>query len=394
MNPYAPPASFLQPPTFGGRGKINVGIEIGTSTICVAVGERKSSGMLIMMGVAMVPSRGVEKGRIVDLEQARECLRMALKAAKYESDVMIREVYLAVTGASVASCNRTVGIDMPGNRNRIKERDRKAVEKSARDLDIPDQNAFIHHFLQSYRIDGVESHANPVGMDCQRLEACFHVVQGAKESIQDFIDCVTERRIKVIDVVFSPFAAANIVLDEDQKGKGALLIDLGAGTTEYVMYRDGVVHQSGVLALGGNHISNDISIYYGISFTEAERLKIEEGSAWPGLQRTERKVIAEPHPLIASGKVDRQKLNEIIHARIRETLEILKRKLDAEPRINDLRAGILLTGGASLMPGIARLTEEVFGSSVHLTLGSTIDGFEEKFQNPRYTCALGLLGWG
>ena len=393
MNPYAPPAAPDPSPRGGGKARINVGVDIGTSKICIAVGETKPNGTLNIMTVIMAPSLGVAEGSIVDMALAGDCLYAALDTAEHESDVLIKNIYLAIKSASMTGSNHSAGIDLPEKRNRITERNLKAVEQSARDLVIPEQHVFIHHLLQTYRIDGVESHAYPVGLECRRLEAQFHIVQGAKDPIRNSIKCATQHGVDVEDVVFSPFAAAHAELDTDDKRKGALLIDLGAGTTDYVMYRDGVVQQSGVLVVGGNQISDDISIGCGLSFEEAEKLKMDEGSVLLGRQRIKSEAVTASNPLIESGKVERRKLNEIIHARMRETLEILKQKIEAEPRLNELRAGIFLTGGGSLLPGIDRLTEEVFGMPAQLARGHTIFGFEEKYQNPRYASALGLLRW-
>ncbi len=393
MNPYAPPASSDPPPRGGGQGRIDVGIDFGTSKICIAVGEIKPSGRLSILGVVICPSRGVERGRIVDMALVGACLRAALDAAESAADVIIKNVYLSITDASMTGFNHSAGINLPENRSLIMKRDREVVEDRAREVVIPDHDIFFHSLLQSYRVDGVACISNPVGLECRRLEADFHLVHGAKEPIQNFIKSGAQQGVDVDDVVFSPFAAARAVLDEDQKTRGALLIDLGAGTTNYVMYRDGIVHQSGALAIGSDQISHDISICCGVSFAEAERLKTEEGSALPGIHRIKSDRATTNNPLIESGKVERQKLNEIIHARIREILELLKRKLDAEPALHELGAAIFLTGGGSLLTGIAQLTEEVFGIPAQPIRGSTIFGLKEKFQNPRYASALGLVLW-
>ena len=369
MNPYAPPASFDTSPSGDGNGRIDVGIDIGSSKICVAVGERKRNGSLNILGVAMVPSRGVEKGSIVDMALAGECLHAALEAAEDKAEVVIKKIYLAVAGVSIFSSNHSVGIDLPEKRKSVTERDRKEIAERSREMIIPDQNVFLHRLLQTYRIDGGANVTNPVGLQGRRLEADFHIVQGAETALRNLIKCASQQGLDVEDVVFGPLAAGCALLNEDQKRQGVLLIDLGAGTTDYVLYRDGVVHQSGVLAIGGNQISRDISICCDIPFAEAERLKME------------------------SGMVERQKLDEIIHARMRETLEILKRKLDAELRLNNLGAGIIQTGGGSLLAGVGQLTEEIFGMAVTLNGNPAIYGFEEEYQNPRYASALGLLRW-
>ncbi len=254
-----------------------VGLEIGTSKICVVVGESRPDGTMKILGVGQAPSRGVRKGEIVDFETAMKCVHEAVVDAEQKSDVMIRSVYVSVAGAHIESFNNRGCVTLPEERDEIDEQDIEDVKVNAREVSIPAPNAFLHSIIQHYHVDGQDGVLNPVGMLGQKLEADFHIIHGVRTRIQNTIRCVKELPLEVEDVVFSALASAQVVLTQHQKNLGALVVDIGGGTTDYILYVDGAVKQSGVLAIGGDHITNDISMGLRIPMARAEKLKIEEG---------------------------------------------------------------------------------------------------------------------
>ncbi len=254
-----------------------VGLEIGTAKICVVVGEGRPDGTIKILGVGQAPSRGVRKGEIVDFETAMKCVHEAVVDAEEKSDVMIRSVYLAVTGSHIQSFNNRGLVTLPEDREEIDEADVDDVKLNAREVSIPQANTFLHSIIQHYHVDGQEGVLNPVGMLGERLEADFHIIHGVRTRIQNAIRCVRELPLDVEDVVFSALAGAQVVLTPNQKNLGALVIDIGGGTTDYILYVDGAIKQSGCLAVGGDHITNDISMGLRIPMTRAEKLKLEEG---------------------------------------------------------------------------------------------------------------------
>ena len=237
-----------------------VGLEIGTSKICVVVGESRPDGTIKILGVGQAPSRGVRKGEIVDFETAMKCVHEAVVDAEQKSDVMIRSVYVGVSGSHIQSFNNRGSVTLAEDRDEIDEQDIEDVKVSAREVSIPAQNAFLHSIIQHYHVDGQDGVLNPVGMLGQRLEADFHIVHGVRTRIQNTIRCVKELPLEVEDVVCNALASAQVVLTQHQKNLGALVIDIGGGTTDYILYVDGAVRQSGCLAVGGDHITNDISM--------------------------------------------------------------------------------------------------------------------------------------
>jgi cell division protein FtsA len=368
-----------------------VGLEIGTSKICVVVGEGRPDGTLKILGVGQAPSRGVRKGEIVDFETAMKCVHEAVVDAEQKSDVMIRSVYVAAAGAHIQSFNNRGCVMVPEDRDEIDEQDIEDVKVSAREVSIPAQNAFLHSIIQHYHVDGQDGVLNPVGMLGEKLEADFHIVHGVRTRIQNTIRCVKELPLEVEDVVFGALASAQVVLTQHQKNLGALVVDIGGGTTDYILYVDGAVKQSGVLAVGGDHITNDISMGLRIPMARAEKVKIEEGSVTLGTCLPGETILLKDDSGFAGKEVERETLNTIINLRLRETFELLKRKLEEEPFVNYIGAGIFITGGCSLLDGIEHLAAEVFEVPAHVAHAQTISGLTSAFENPQFSTAIGLL---
>src|SRR5258705_2282316 len=241
------------------NNSLMVGLEIGTSKICVVVGESRPDGTLKILGVGQAPSRGVRKGEIVDFETAMKCVQQAVVDAEQKSDVMIRSVFVAIAGGHIQSFNNRGCVMLPEDRDEIDDQDVEDVKVNAREVSIPAQNAFLHSIIQHYHVDGQDGVLNPVGMLGQKLEADFHIIHGVRTRIQNTIRCVKELPLEVEDVVFNALASAQVVLTQQQKNLGALVIDIGGGTTDFILYVDCAVKQSGTIWIGGDHITYDIS---------------------------------------------------------------------------------------------------------------------------------------
>ncbi|MDR3404366.1 MAG: cell division protein FtsA [Chthoniobacter sp.] len=373
------------------RDNIVVGLEIGTSKVCVVVGETRGDGTIRILGVGQAPSRGVRKGEIVDFETAGKCIREALVDAEEKSDVMIGSVYLGVTGSHIMGFNNRGAVNIPEERDEICEEDFEDVQSSAREVSIPAPNMFVHSLLQHYYVDGQDGVLNPIGMLGRKLEADFHIIHGVATRIKNSVRCVKEVGPEVLDVVFNPLATAQVLLDQNQKSLGALVVDFGGGTIDYLVYHDGAVQQSGSLAIGGDHITNDISLGLRIPMAKAERLKVEEGSVILGSSRPGESIVLKDETGFAGKEVEREMLNTIIHCRVREAFELLKKQLEEEGNLPFLGAGVMLTGGCSLLKGINHLAEEIFGMPVHVTHAQTVSGLTSAFENPQFSTAIGLI---
>jgi len=373
------------------RSQIYVGLEIGTSKICVVVGEVRSDGAIKILGVGQHPSTGVRKGEIIDFETAQTCLHDALVKAEDRSDVMVKQVFLAVTGSHIQSLNNRGTIRVSDDQSEITQDDLDEVKKIARDIQLPNDHAFVHSILQHYQVDGQGQLQNPLGMLGQKLEADYHIIHGIKNRIQNAIRCIREIPLEVEDIVFSPVAAAQVVLNRDAKHQGAILIDIGGGTTEFICYLDGAVEASGCFGLGGDHITNDLSIVLKIPLARAEKLKIEHGSCDVDSVAEGTIIDLEKDTGFAGSRVDQSIVNQIVESRLREMFELVKNDLEAKGMLSRVGTGIYLTGGSSLTKDCSRLAEEIFSLPVQSSDESAMSGPAAIFENPQYATPVGLI---
>lgn len=291
----------------------------------------------------------------------------------------------------IESFNNRGTINLPDEREEIDETDAEDVAISARDVNIPQANAFVHSILQHYYIDGQEGVVSPVGMLGRKLEADYHIIHGVGNRIKNTVRCVREIDLHVEDIVFSGLASAQVVLTQQQKDLGALLIDIGGGTADYVLYVDGAVKQSGVLALGGDHITNDISMGLRIPMAKAERLKVNEGNVSPDGGEGDPYIQLKDESGFAGREIDRDTLNLIIRCRLEEMFGLIKRRLEKEPYLAMLGSGVFLTGGCSQLKGVRLLAQEVFGIPVHGAHAQSMSGLKSAAENPQLASAIGLL---
>ncbi|MBX9577936.1 MAG: cell division protein FtsA [Chthoniobacterales bacterium] len=372
------------------REQLFVGLEIGTTKICVVVSESLPDGSIHILGVGETPSRGVRKGEIIDFSSVSECVREAIIDAEEKSNVEIRSVWVAISGAHLQSFNNRGTLILPEDHNAINDEDLRMVEMNAKEVILPPSNAFLHTIIQNYHVDGNKNVINPEGMMGSRLDADFHIVHGVKTRIQNTLRCLENMKLDVEDVVMNSLASAQVVLTQHQKDLGALVVDIGGGTTDFIVYVDGAVRHSGVLALGGDHITNDVSIGLRLPIVRAELLKIEEGCALPPERSLGGKINLKNDPGFSGCEIDRKALDTVIHARMNEILQLLKREVERGCHLDLLGAGVMLTGGCTRLKGIASLAKEIFQLPVQVTTMDNLSGPTSTFENPQYSTAIGL----
>lgn len=372
------------------KERIHVGLEIGTTKVCAVVAECGRDGEVRLLGVGESPSRGVRKGEIVDFQNASKCVHDALADAEERSDQEIKSVWLAVTGSHLQSFNNRSSISLP-DESEITEKEIGDVEYKAKEITIPKENVILHSIIQRYYVDGQEGVIDPLGMLGTKLEADYHIIHGVMTRIQNTIRCVKEFDIEVDDVVVNSVASAQVVLSDSQKQAGAVVIDIGGGVTDYIVYHDGAVRHSGAIAIGGDHITNDLCIGLKIPITRAEKLKIEEGSALPGGHSPGEKITLKNDTGFSGKEIDREMLNMIIHARVAELFTILKKRIHDVVPEHLLGAGILLTGGCSMLRGVREVAESIFESLVSLAHAHSVSGPTSAFENPQLSTCIGLV---
>lgn len=369
---------------------ILVGLEIGTTKVCAVVAETQTDGSLRILGVGETVSKGVRKGEIVDFVTAQACIREAVSMAEGKSDVEISSVYLGVTGTHISSLNNRGLVIIPEGSNGIDEDDIEDVRLNAQDVRLPLENTIVHAISQHYFVDG-KAVFDPLGMLGRKIEADFHIIHGVASRINNAVRCINEISLEVEDVVLNGLASALVVLNTNQREMGALVIDLGGGTTDYLAYVDGVVKASGAIAIGGDHITNDISMGLRIPITRAERLKLDEGSVILGNSLPGETITLKEETSFVGKEIERESLNLIINLRMKEVFELIKTRLQREKCLDFLGAGVVLTGGGSQINGLKHLAEEVFGMPVSIMHARNVAGVATAFERPEYSTAIGLV---
>lgn len=369
--------------------RIFVGLEIGTSKICFVAGEVKPGHTIKILGFCVSESLGVKEGEIYDIPQARSSLSKALALAKDACGVEIGSVFLAVTGNHIKGDGICCTYCLPENGSEVTPEHIEEVCGIARELRIPENHLYIHSIVKGYRLDGVDFSKAPVGLYGKTLEADFHVIHGVGERLQSSIQMVRSIGLEVDDIVFSPIATAQVSLDSEQRNNGALLIDIGGGTTDYALYLNGSVTASGSIPIGGDHVTKDIHLATGLSFSQAECLKIAEGNASVDPSNFSGTVELEDEE---GRKVEvlREVLNKVIHNRLKETLLLVGDRMP--PRsLASIRAGVFLTGGATQTRGFDELASEIFGCAVHGLARPRFSGILTDCDSRHLSTATGMI---
>ena len=371
-----------------------VGLEIGTSKICVVVGEQGADGALNIVGLGQSRSRGVRKGEIINPEQVEEDLRTAIFEAEQMADVEIRSVYLGVSGSHIRGFNNRGLHTVVSAEREISEDDVADVIKNAKAINLPAENTVVHAVRQHFFVEGQSGVTNPVGMLGSRLEVDMHVVHGNAHRLQNAIRLVRGTQLEVDEIVFNGIASSLALLNNEQKELGALVIDIGGGTTEYVVYSDGAIRHTGVLAVGGDHVSNDLAYGLKVPLSRAEKLKLEHGSARV-LEESKGQTITITNELgLALKSVNVEHLQRIMSLRIEEIFQLIASEMERANLADYLRAGVFLCGGGSRVPNIVPLAENVFQMNVTPGHAGAISGLTTALDQPEFATAIGLVKYG
>src|SRR6266496_5884444 len=373
---------------------IIVGLEIGTSKVCAVVGEVSDDGALNIVGLGQARSRGVRKGEIVNAATAEEDVRQAIVEAEQMADVEIRSVYLGVTGGHIRGFNNRGVHPVVSADREISEDDVQDVVRNAKAINLPAENSVLHAIRQHFLVDGQDSIINPVGMLGARLEVDVHVVHGHLNRLQNAIRVVKGMQLEVEEVVFNGLASSLALLSNEQKELGALVIDIGGGTTDYAVYAGGVIKHTGVLAVGGDHVSNDLAYGLKVSLGRAEQLKVDHGAARVTDADKGSTLSHQDEHGLPLKTVNLEHLRRITGLRLEETFELIETQLAQAGLLDYLRAGVVLCGGGARVPGIQQLAEDVFQLPTQLGKTNSVSGLKSALEQPEFATAIGLAKFG
>lgn len=369
-----------------------MGLDIGTTKVCAIIGERNAEGKIEIIGLGTSPSKGLRKGVVVNIDNTVDTIKRAVEEAELMAGTEINSVYAGIAGGHIKSLNSR-GVVAVKDRE-VSRGDVTRVIDAARAISIPLDREVLHVFPQEYIVDDQDGIKDPIGMSGVRLEAEVHIVTGAVASVHNIIKSCNRAGLEVKDIVLEPFASSLSVLTPEEQELGVALVDLGGGTSDLVIFLDGSIWHTSVLALGGNNVSNDISVGIRTPISEAERIKIKYGCAKTALVRDDETIevpsVGGREPRILS----RQILSEIIEPRVEELFSLIKREIVKTGYEEMIASGLVVTGGTALMDGVVEIAEEVMQLPARLGKPRDIGGLVEVVSSPMYATAIGLVQYG
>ncbi|HTX80244.1 MAG TPA: cell division protein FtsA [Longilinea sp.] len=370
---------------------IVVGIDIGTTKVCTLVGRVEGEGSLRILGVGIEPSQGIKKGSVVDLAAASQSISRSIEKAQRSSGMEITSALISLAGSHIAAFNsRGVAAIATGV---VSEDDISRALDAAQAIAIPHNREVIHVIQRGFTVDEQEGVRLPIGMHGYRLEVEAHIITASATLVENLRQCVENAGVEASSFVLNPLASGEVVLTETERQMGVAVCDIGGGTTDLAVYIDGDVYHTMVLEVGGNHITNDIAHGLSLPFSQAEEVKKQRGHAVEIEVQNEDVFSVRGFGADQPEQVSRKDLAQIIEARVEEIFLLVGQEIKRSGYDGLLPAGMVLTGGTSLLPGIKTLASQVLGMPVRIARPEAMVGLVDQLHSPAYSTSVGLLYW-
>jgi cell division protein FtsA len=365
-------------------------IDVGTTKICTILAD-VSDGSPRVVGVGISPSKGLHKGLVVNINEARESISSSIKKAEQASNYKVESAYVGVTGRHVTSMNNRGVVAITRNDRVVRPDDLKRVLASAQSVKTAGDRRLLHVIPRSYAVDGQAGVKNPVGMHGFRLDVETHVITAAVTSIQNLVKCIRSIGVDIEDLVLEPLASSEAILTEDEKQVGVILADIGGGTTDVAVFREGSIWHTSILPVAGYQLTRDVAIGLGLPFDIAEEMKKKYGSVMPVYEGK-----ADTSPAISQDGhgVSYQDLCDIIRARVEEVMKLILLEMPNSEYESLVPAGLVLTGGSSNLAGISTLGRDILQLPVRVGAPTDVYGIADVLRDPAYATSVGLLLWG
>lgn len=374
------------------KPEIVVGLDIGSTKICVVVGELLGEGDLRIIGVGTQPCHGLKKGVMVDIDSTVESIRRAVDEAQLMTDVEIDSAYVGIAGGHVMGINSYGVVALKDQEITLREIEQ--VIEVARAVALPVDREVIHVLPQEYTVDDQMGILDPLGMTGKRLEARVHMVTAAVASAHNLVRCVEKAGLEVNDIVLAQLASGEAVLTPAEREGGTVVIDIGGGTTDIALLVGNRVRHTAVLAVGGNHITNDLAFGLNVPVQEAERLKKAHGCASGALVDSWESVQVRGTAEHRNHRFKRRDLCHIIEPRVQEMLQLAWQEVTQSGQVDGMPVEVVLTGGTALLHGITDLAEEIFCVPVRCGRPAGVGGYTELVESPVFATGVGLLQYG
>jgi len=366
-------------------------IDVGTTKICTTIADVNDGGDVRVIGVGLTPSKGLHKGLVVNINEAKESIRESVAKAEQASNYKIESAYVGVTGRHVSSMNNRGVVAITRNDRLVRRDDLKRVLQCAQSVRIPSDRKLLHVIPRGYTIDGQMGVKNPLGMHGFRLDVETHVITAAVTSIQNLIKCIRGIGLDIDDLILEPLASSEAVLSGDEKQVGVILADIGGGTTDVAVFKDGSIWHTSILPVAGYQLTRDVSVGLGLPFDVAEEMKKRYGSVMPIYEskgETNATISADGHG------VSYQDLCDILRARVEEIIRLILLEMPNSGYETLFPAGLVLTGGSSNLSGIEALGREILQLPVRVGIPTQMYGITDTLRDPAYATSVGLLLWG
>ncbi|MCW5932888.1 MAG: cell division protein FtsA [Fimbriimonadia bacterium] len=374
-----------------------VGLDIGTTKVCCIAADVQADGSINIIGCGVSPCKGLQRGIVVDIEQTIASIENAVQETQAMAGQPIEAVYVGVTGDHIQSLNRKVDVSITRANREITDYDLDRLLERAKQIALPPDRELLHVIPRHYTVDGQKGVLHPVGMSGSVLEMDVHVVTAGTTFLQNIRQCVKRAGLQIEHLVLEPLASGIAVLSQEERDVGVALVDIGGGTSDLAIFYEGGIFHSGVVSLGGTHVTRDVYVLFQTSAPEeAERIKREAGVVVPEVVPETEVVQYKEMGSLAERKIPRRLLAQVIQARVREILELVRDEIERSDRAKLLTAGVVLTGGGACLPGTVDLAREVFGA-MPVRIGTpyrTLGGMAQKVRQPLYATAIGLVLYG
>ena len=368
-----------------------VSLDIGSSKVCALIAETGSEGRVDVVGKGTATHKGTRKGAIIDVPATIEAIKRATEEAEIMAGVQIERAVVGVAGPVVRSFNSRQVVAVAARNREISREDISRALDAARSCPIPSDYEILAVLQRQFVVDGQDGVADPLGMVGSRLEADVHVVTVPIATTQNLLKCVNGAGVAVTEMVLEPLAASEAVLTPDEKDHGVVLADVGGGTTEIAVWRQGALAHTAVIPIGGDLFTSDLAVLLKTPVPDAERLKKKYGAAVTALVRADETIDVPRTGGQGVHPASRGYMAEILEARARELFEVLWREATADVPARELRAGLVLTGGGAALDGMADEAEQVLGVPVRIGAPRGLTGLTDVIDGPEWACAAGLL---
>ena len=369
-----------------------VALDVGTSKIVVIVSELQSDGILKIIGLGQHISKGLKKGVVINIESTMQAIQRAIEEAELMADCKIKDVYTGIAGSHIQSLNSHGMVTVKDSE--VSQMDVDRVIETAQAISLPPDQQVLHILTQEYIVDNQHDIREPLGMSGMRLEVKVHIVSGAITAAQNIIKCIKRCGLEVVELILQPLASSEAVLTKDEKELGVCLVDIGGGTTDIAIIKNGSIQHTAVIPIAGDQITNDIAVAFRTPTQSAEDIKIAHGSAVSYMASANEIIeipLVDGH---APKKITTEVLSQVIEPRITELYELVRNELHRSRMGNAIASGIVITGGSSMMKGMINLGETVFNMPVRIGVPRDVDGLLQVVENPRYATGIGLLKIG